>query len=126
MDQYDQATVSYNGRDVANPFHWATTSTPTWKQWYAVSYQYMKSASTENIWTMLQINKSQRDYARAKAEYKAAKKQTEAMEEAEEQRDKAYAEKRRGEMQAANQAAEARQRSRQAELKNMAAKNRKK
>jgi len=110
---------------ITNPFY-SRSSTPTWKQWYAVSYQYMNGKSTENIWTMLQINRSQREYARAKAEYKAAKKQTEAMEEAEEQRDKAYADKRRSEMQAANQAAEARQRSRQAELKNMAAKNRKK
>ncbi|MFA5097942.1 MAG: hypothetical protein WC490_04870 [Candidatus Margulisiibacteriota bacterium] len=124
-DQIESPYVFYNGKEQNNPFYRSMPSC-TWNQWYAASYEYMDSKNSTDVWTMIQMWKSQRNYANAKAEYKAAKKQTEAMEEAEEQRDKAYAEKRRGEMQAANQAAEARQRSRQAELKNMAAKSRKK
>ena len=118
-------SIIYENNPVSNPFYYKA-QTSTWNQWYATAYEYMYDSAGSNVWNWVQINRNQKNYARAKSEYKAAQKQTEKMEENERQRDNALADKRRSEAQAANQAADARRRSREAEMRNAGAKNKKK
>ena len=126
-EDYDKASLDLDGDGTAettNPYYYLS-ATATWKQWYGVSYKYMSAKNKGDIWNMLQISRSNSNYARAKAEYKSAKQESDAIEENDKARDDAIAEKRRGEADAAAKAIEAQRKAFEAQLKNSGPKNKK-